>query len=203
MLVVIGGHSRNIGKTSVVAGIVRFLPEYRWTAIKITQYGHGVCSTEGEACECAVEYDHPYALQEERNPAGGTDSGRYLAAGAALSYWLRTAAGQLGNALPAFRRIFGEAQNTIVESNSILQFVKPDLYLPVLDFAVEDFKRTSLLYLDRADALVVIDRGPLRPKWRGVSDRLWSHKPRIVVAAPSYASFELADFVRTRSGVLA
>ncbi|MGI8992292.1 MAG: hypothetical protein ACR2I2_22275 [Bryobacteraceae bacterium] len=200
MIVVVGGHSRNIGKTSVMAGIVRMLPEFRWTAIKITQYGHGICSTEGEACGCAVEYDHPYALQNERNPASGTDSSRYLAAGAARSYWLRTAAGQLGNALPAFRRISSEAANTIVESNSILQFVKPDLYLPVLDFAVEDFKPTSLLYLDRADALVVIDRGPDRPKWRSVSDRLWRHKPQIMVAAPTYASPELADFVR--AGVL-
>ncbi|MDQ6663728.1 MAG: hypothetical protein M3Z23_05000, partial [Acidobacteriota bacterium] len=170
---------------------------------KITQYGHGVCSTGGEACECAVEYDHPYALQQERNPASGTDSSRYLAAGAAHSYWLRTAAGELGNALPAFRRILGEAENTIVESNSILQFVKPDLYLPVLDFTVEDFKLTSLLYLDRADALVVIDRGDRgddRPKWRSVSGRLWIDKPKIVVAAPSYVSAELADFVR--AGVL-
>ncbi|MDQ6706445.1 MAG: hypothetical protein M3Z85_10780, partial [Acidobacteriota bacterium] len=69
MLVVVGGHSRNIGKTSVVAGIISSLPEFRWTAMKITQYGHGICSTEGEACECAVEYDHPYALQQEGNAA--------------------------------------------------------------------------------------------------------------------------------------
>ena len=133
----------------------------------ITRWGPGGWSTKGEACECAVRYDHPCGLQAERNRAGGTDSGRYLAAGAALSYWLRTAAGQLGNALPAFRRIFCEAQNTIGESNSILEFVKPDLYLPVLDFEVEDFTRTALLYLDIAEALGVIERGPRRREWRG------------------------------------
>ena len=32
MLVVVGGHSRNIGKTSVVAGLIRKLRDRRWTA---------------------------------------------------------------------------------------------------------------------------------------------------------------------------
>ena len=34
MLVVVGGHSRNIGKTSVVAGIIRKLHHWKWTAVK-------------------------------------------------------------------------------------------------------------------------------------------------------------------------
>ena len=59
MLVVVGGHTRNIGKTSLVAGLITALPELNWTAIKITQYGHGVCSTDGESCECAVVTDKP------------------------------------------------------------------------------------------------------------------------------------------------
>ena len=53
MLVVVGGHSRNIGKTSVVAGLIRRLRDRKWTAVKITQYGHGVCSNEGKSCGCA------------------------------------------------------------------------------------------------------------------------------------------------------
>ena len=45
MLVVVGGHSRNIGKTSVVAGLIRRLKHLNWTALKITQYGNGVCAS--------------------------------------------------------------------------------------------------------------------------------------------------------------
>ena len=48
-IVVIGGHSRSVGKTSVVAGLISALREYDWTAVKITQYGHGVCSANGSA----------------------------------------------------------------------------------------------------------------------------------------------------------
>ena len=42
-IVVVGGQSRNLGKTSVVAGLIAAMRERNWTAAKITQYGHGVC----------------------------------------------------------------------------------------------------------------------------------------------------------------
>jgi len=51
-VVVVGGHSRSVGKTSVVAGLIAALPEYAWNAMKITQFGHGVCSRNGELCDC-------------------------------------------------------------------------------------------------------------------------------------------------------
>ena len=93
-VVVVGGHTRNIGKTSVVAGLIAALPEMRWTAMKITQFGHGVCSANGEACDCETA-DHTIAVSEER-VANGTDSGRYLGAGAVRSLWVRTRHGSAG-----------------------------------------------------------------------------------------------------------
>ena len=51
-IVVIGGHSRSVGKTSVVAGLISALPELNWTAVKVTQYGHGICSANGKPCDC-------------------------------------------------------------------------------------------------------------------------------------------------------
>ena len=199
MLVVVGGHSRNIGKTSVMAGLIAALPELHWTAIKITQYGHGVCSSEGEACECApVDPAHPYAISEEVARSTGTDTSRFLAAGARRSYWVRTAIGQLGYAVPAVQRILAGSEHAIVESNSILQFFRPDLYLVVVDFAVEDFKQTSLAYLDRADALIVIDRKIEHPHWSGVARRLWRTKKRFYVQPPQYATEAMAALVRGR-----
>jgi hypothetical protein len=199
MLVVVGGHTRNIGKTSVVAGLIAALPDLNWTAIKITQYGHGVCSSDGEPCECAVvDTEHPYAISEETE-ASNTDSGRFLAAGAKRSFWVRTATGQLGQALPQLRELIETSENAIVESNSILQFFKPDLFLAVLDFASEDFKKTSLLYLDRADAAIVVAKeGIEQPHWRGVSPRLWVAKKRFTVLAPQYVTDAMAAFVKGR-----
>ena len=190
MLVVVGGHTRNIGKTSVICSLIRATPHLAWTAIKITQYGHGVCSKDGESCECALP-DHPFALQEEKDAAARTDTSRYLAAGARRSYWARTAAGNLGEALPALRRLWASSGNSIVESNSILQFVKPDLYLTVLDFDVVDFKLSSRRYLDRADAIITVSNGT--PQWRDVAESLWRGKPLFSVSPPDYFHPRLVD----------
>ena len=92
-VVVVGGNSRIIGKTSVVAGLIAALPEFCWTAVKITQYGHGICSANGEPCDCATA-DHILAVSEERSRTSGTDSSRYLAAGAVQSFWGADAAGR-------------------------------------------------------------------------------------------------------------
>jgi hypothetical protein len=199
MLVVVGGHTRNIGKTSVVAGLITALPDLNWTAVKITQYGHNVCSSDAEPCECAVaDTAHPYAISQETEP-GSTDSGRFLAAGAQRSFWVRTAAGQLGHALPELTQIIQASENAIVESNSILQFFKPDLFLVVLDFASEDFKETSLLYLDRADAaIMVFKEGTNQPQWRGVSPQLWVTKKRFTAFPPQYVTDAMAEFVKGR-----
>jgi hypothetical protein len=193
MLVVVGGHSRNIGKTSVVCGIIRGLPDLNWTAIKITQYGHGVCSHEGELCECADPI-HPIAISEER-AASGTDSGRFLAAGARHAYWVRTPAGGLGEAMPRLRRVLGKAEHAIVESNSLLQFLKPDLCLMVVDGAVADFKLTSRRFLDRAHALVVTSDAPL--DWPDVPASLYRSKPRFLAPAPHYENEQLVETIKT------
>jgi hypothetical protein len=193
VLVVVGGHTRNIGKTSVICSLVRSTRHLAWTAIKITQYGHGVCSKDGESCECALP-DHPFALQQELDPASATDTSRFLAAGAVKSYWARTAAGNLAEALPALRRLWESSEHTIIESNSILQFVKPDLYLAVLDFAVADFKDSSRRYLDRADAIVAVSN-PM-PAWTNVHDSLWRGKPIFHAAPPGYENPNLSALVK-------
>jgi hypothetical protein len=192
MLVVVGGHSRNIGKTSVVCGIVSALRDRNWTAIKVTQYGHGICSHAGEPCECQDPV-HPVAISRETGADPGTDSGRFLAAGAAESYWVRTAAGGLAEAMPRLRSILEAAENTIVESNSILRFVKPDLCLMVVDGAVDDFKQTSLRFLDRASLLVRTSPAPLA--WSSVPDSLIAKKAAVFAPGPEYRSVKLIELV--------
>jgi molybdopterin-guanine dinucleotide biosynthesis protein len=196
-IVVVGGHTRNIGKTSVVAGLIEALREMQWTAIKITQFGHGVCSANGEPCDCETA-DHTIAISEERDAASGTDSSRYLAAGAARSFWVRTRQGQLSEAMPRVRRLLEDSGNVIVESNSVLRFLKPDISLSVLDPSVKDFKPSAMRYLDRADALIVPEGAEFGEGWEGVSRRLIESKRRFTFRAPGYCSGELVAFVAER-----
>jgi hypothetical protein len=195
-IVVVGGHSRSVGKTSVVAGLIAALPEFDWTAFKITQYGHGICSQNGESCHCATD-DHSWAISEEKDRTGHSDTSRFLAAGAAHAWWVRTEQGRLAEALPTIRRKLADAQNVILESNSILKFVKPDLYLTVLDPATADFKRSAQEFLDRADA-VILHETKSEHSWSGVSLKPVAARPTFQVHPPEYVTTEVTEFVRSR-----
>jgi hypothetical protein len=199
MLVVVGGHSRNIGKTSVVAGLIRKMRDRNWTALKITQYGNGVCAnhTAAAACGCEPAGGEEFALSEEY-AANGTDSGRFLAAGAERSFWLRVPSGELPRAAGMVRKILAQGQSVIVESNSVVELVTPDVFLMVLDFTCEDFKASSLRFMDRADGFVVIDRGISAPLWDEVARGMWDGKPRFLVKPPRYVTSEVVDFVKSR-----
>lgn len=196
-IVVIGGQSRNLGKTSVVCSLIAAMPHLRWTAIKITQFGHNVCSANGEPCDCQTA-DHTIAISEERNASSGTDSSRYLEAGAVRSLWVRTRQGQLAEAMPRLRAEFDRSQNVILESNSVLRFLKPDIFASVLDPANVDFKPSAQRYLDRADALLISGCGEIRPAWPGVSSKPLARIPRFAIAPPDYASAEFCSFVEQR-----
>jgi hypothetical protein len=166
-LLVVGGHTRNIGKTALVVQLIRAFPAARWTAVKITQYGHGVCSINGETCGCAPG-EHPFSLDEEHDRSDRTDTSRFLVAGAARSLWLRTKQGQLAAAMPALRERLAGTGNVAVESNSLLGLLRPAMYLAVLDPANPDFKESAKCYLDLADAFIL--RNPLAGSpWPGVS----------------------------------
>jgi hypothetical protein len=194
-LIVIGGHSRSVGKTSVVAGLIAALPEYNWTALKITQYGHGVCSANGEACHCATD-DHSWAISEERDRAGESDTSRFLAAGAVRAWWVRTEQGRLAEAMPAVRRKLAESGNVILESNSILKFVRPDLYLTVLDPATADFKKSAQEFMDQADAVIL--HANSTQAWRDISLKPVAGRPLFRIRPPEYVTAQIVEFVREK-----
>jgi hypothetical protein len=195
-LVVIGGHSRNVGKTSMVAGLIAALADWQWTAVKITQYGHGICSANGEACDCATG-DHSWAISEERDPSGQTDTSRFLAAGALQVFWARTEQGRLAEAMPALRQRLATARNVIIESNSVLKFVRPDLYLTVLDPATADFKTSAREFLDRADA-VILHKNAGESAWEAVSLKPVASQPIFRITPPNYVTPEIVSYVRSK-----
>jgi hypothetical protein len=193
-VIVVGGHTRSIGKTQLVCDVISAFPEAQWVAGKITQYGHGVCAQNGENCDCAPD-EHICAVSWEIRADSGTDSARFLAAGAQRSFWLRTKQGFLAEGMPLLRTALREAAanndggiaNLILESNTLLQFVKPSLYLMVLDPAKADFKESARLQMDRASAFVLRNilpegsEGGVGPMaWTGVPLQLLGRKPRFL-----------------------
>jgi hypothetical protein len=183
-----------------VCDIIAAFPKIEWIAGKITQYGHGVCAQNGENCDCAPE-EHVCALDWETRADTGTDSARFLAAGAKLSFWLRTKQGYLAEGLPLLREALeevaprlrsGQAREererremaVILESNSLMQFVKPSLYFAVIDPMREDFKESAQIALDRAHALVLRGEvggdGTPAPLWMRLPSKLLQEKPSVL-----------------------
>lgn len=191
-VIVVGGHTRSIGKTQLVCDLIAALPDANWVAGKITQYGHGVCARDGKQCDCAPD-EHICAISWEARGDTGTDSARFLAAGARRSFWLRTKQGFLPEGLPLLRAALCEAAptaengglgNLILESNTLLQFLTPSLYLMVVDPAKSDFKHSARLQIERA-SVVVWRRAPteIAPgdepgDWSGVPLELLRRKPQ-------------------------
>src|SRR5260370_24948662 len=80
-VIVVGGHTRSIGKTQLVCDLIRAFPGTNWIAGKITQYGHGVCAQNGGNCDCAPD-EHICAIDWETRADTCTHSARFLTAGA-------------------------------------------------------------------------------------------------------------------------
>jgi hypothetical protein len=113
--------------------------------------------------------------------------------------WVRTEQGRLAEAMPDLRRRIASSGNVIVESNSVLKFLRPDLYLTVLDLNTSDFKDSAREFLDRASAVILHRHaGAAEPRWQGVSLKPTASKPAFYIEPPAYVTPEIVAFVRDR-----
>jgi hypothetical protein len=140
-IVVIGGSARGVGKTTLVCGLITALPEWSWMAVKITSHVHGKAQP----------------VWEEKEPGQGTDTARFLAAGAQRAFLLT--APEISDLEPVFHQLHAECgtdSNLIIESNRILDIVRPALCLMVQgDADPANHKLSFRQALRMADAIVV------------------------------------------------
>lgn len=100
-------------------------------------------------------------------------------------------------AIPAIQRRLADAENAILESNSIMKFIRPDLYLSVLDPATEDFKLSAKRFLEKADA-VILHRSGKQASWPETSLEFSATRPVFLITPPEYVSDEAIEFVESR-----
>jgi len=139
LMVVVGGQCRKVGKTDLVEDLIRAFPERNWTAVKITPYAAEGCPVNGVLCKCH-SHQHPVAIRAEKNRKGSSDTSRFLAAGATRALWVQTKERRLGNALPRLEKALAGAASVIIESDALVRFWHPDVFLMVLDPRKADFR---------------------------------------------------------------
>jgi hypothetical protein len=76
-----------------------------------------------------------------------------------------------------------------------MRFLRPDLYITVLDAANPDFKVSAKEYLDRADAVVLHDH-TRQAAWMNISLKPIQGKPVFRITPPPYVTADLIEFVR-------
>jgi molybdopterin-guanine dinucleotide biosynthesis protein len=143
-IVVVGGSGRSVGKTTLVCALIAALPEFRWTAVKISGHAH----------------DHPEPVWEESASGEETDTERYLAAGAQRALLVTGLEAVIP--LAALREAIAADEHVIFESNRIVEFYKPDLCLAMLGDPDAERKPSFAKIEQRADAFVVLVKSDAR-----------------------------------------
>ncbi len=177
-VIVVGGGGCGAGKTALVCGLMRALPEIPWTAVKITTHEHGKATP----------------IWEETTQGEETDTARYLAAGAKRALLVTagpTASDEIALG-PIVQQILRECSSTdgvIFESNSVLGHVHPHLCLCAATSPWAEMKASYDLLLAHADALVEL---------AGHDHIIEAEKITFRLAAMERVSPVMVDWVRER-----
>ncbi len=137
-VIVVGGGGRGAGKTALVCGLMRALPEIPWTAVKVTTHDHGKATP----------------IWEETEPGQGTDTARYLAARARRALLVTTDEDALGPIVEQILQGCPPPAGVIFESNSVLRYLRPDLCLAAASSPWAGQKPSFDLVMERVDATV-------------------------------------------------
>ena len=183
-IITVSGHSRKVGKTSVTEGLIEALPEYHWTALKISSHRHSGNSTK----ECIVI--------EETSLDGKSDTSRFLKAGACRAFWIQ--AEQMEAAIPAVMEIINSEHYVVIEGNSVLDFIAADFSILVLNSGVAEFKESARRILSRSDAFVIVCESAEAPEWEKLLESAPKNTPRFETGDPKIFPPALTELLRSR-----
>src|ERR1044071_214626 len=158
-IVAVSGFSSNVGKTTLVCELLRRLPG--WEAIKLTRGHYRSCGRDPAGC-CVSDLlrDEPVVRSgREANYEAGKDTGRFWDAGASNVHWVIVKDDQVERGIKeALTRV--RAEGGVIEGNSLLDHVKPDLAVmcsraeggKVKSSGRQALAKADLLYLSSLEA---------------------------------------------------
>ncbi len=190
-IVVIGGQARKVGKTSVMAGLIRSLRRLAWTAVKISRHG-GMIPHPGKAQSPGMALNSGFILTEETAASRATDTGRFLAAGAKRALWLRAETGRMTEAVAALIEALEGEENVMIESTGALRILTPEVGIIVVDRSRRGIKASFPSVVRRAAAVVEVVSGA---RTAYPSLRLPAGVHRFTVRRQDYSSPELCRFI--------
>lgn len=197
-LLVVAGQCRKVGKTRLIEDILRAFPETDWTCVKITPYSEMHCPVNGPGCRCGPD-EHPFAIREEADRSGRSDTSRYLKAGAKTAIWVETKPGHFERSLKPLAENLRRAEWVIIESGTLLKFWRPSVSLLVVNPRRAEMKTSAHSVSNWIDGVVF--RSPDFSGWlRGRNQKHAELQGQSSFLHPFCGSFpaQLKQFLRQR-----
>ncbi len=139
-VIVVGGSGKGVGKTALVCGLIAALPEFAWTAVKISSHAYGKSEPVWEETAAGTE----------------TDTARYLAAGARRAFLVTAGEDDLSLRLGELEARLEAGAHLIFESNRVLQPVRPALCLAVEGSTESEWKPSFRMVVHHMSARVAL-----------------------------------------------
>jgi hypothetical protein len=141
-LLMIGGASRNVGKTSLISNIIKhFAKSQPIIGIKIKTIYEGDNFFHGNDFNTLKEN---FTLIEEYDLDGAKDSSGMLKAGAKRAFRLRVYNKYLEQAFKYFIEQIGINSLIVCESNSLRRVIEPDLFLMIKHSQSQNMKPSAI-----------------------------------------------------------
>ncbi len=154
-LLLIGGASRNVGKTTFVVKLIeKFAKEYPIVGLKIKTIYEGDDFFHGKDTK---PLKSEYRLVEEFDIDSEEDTSKMLRAGARRAFKLKVKSEAILQAFATFKDLLTEPCLIVCESNSLRKVVKPAVYL-LIKYKDDTNMKPSAKELEKhADKIVYTD----------------------------------------------
>lgn len=153
-LIVVGGQTKHAGKTTLICNIIRSFPQCKWIAVKFTPHPHAASDTGQLAAGPG------WSISEQYSSSDGNDTAKFLLAGADRALLMYSEAAHFPEAGANLLQCVSNGNNAVIESSSVVNLLRADLSLLVIDPSRADFKSSAKEQLTSADALLLREGQP-------------------------------------------
>jgi hypothetical protein len=99
--------------------------------------------------------------------------------------------------MPQILPVLQSSPFVLIESNGILEHIRPDLFIMVLRCDVDDFKDSARQNTRCADAAIVIEAESAAPAWMGFVKEAMATIPLFATRDPRILPAGLAEFIKS------
>jgi hypothetical protein len=151
-LLLIGGSSRNVGKTAFVVKLIeKFASNYPIVGLKIKTVYEGDDFFHGKD---RTPLDSDFRLIEEFDGGSDEDTSKMLRAGAKRAFRLKVKSDAILKAFNSFKDLLNEPCLIVCESNSLRKVSKPSVYLLIKQKSGGNMKPSSKELEKFADKII-------------------------------------------------